>query len=360
MSEQIRKRIRRTIQPRKKRQSTRVDSETSASNKSVSISENIAAKVIESPDYFVCVIPDCCNGQLSEHDISCIASARLLADDNEDNCQGAVVALFFSEIQTDLGQYGVDRVMQYLIDSYEPDRKAQILNKLIDTLAIRFMVFPDSQAGGADLGRRVAARRGVRAATSIIKLTRNKSIRRAFAGRSEIQQPLSEILLVDNAISVAIKEEHKASELEFRCDDVSSCISDHGLIPFDPEDVKLTESEVVISAGNGVQDWEGFHKLAKLLNVSEGGSRVVIDKGMLKRDKQIGASGNIITARCYIALGISGAPQHMQGINECQGVLSVNIDPDCDMAKRADMAIVGDVQLIIPELISLLENTNNG
>ena len=72
----------------------------------------------------------------------------------------------------------------------------------MDAQPLSHLVFPDSLAGGADLGRRVAAHRGIRAATAIVKLTKNNTTRRAYAGRCEITQALTEILLVSDTISL--------------------------------------------------------------------------------------------------------------------------------------------------------------
>lgn len=130
-------------------------------------------------------------------------------------------------------------------------------------------------------------------------------------------------------------------------------IVDRGVVRADPETVPLAEAEFIISAGNGVSDWQAFHGLAAALGASVGGSRVAVDNGFLTRDRQVGISGTLVTARCYLALGISGAPQHLQGIAKCDRVVVINTDPQCDMVKRADLAVVGDVQAVVPALTRL-------
>ena len=80
---------------------------------------------------------------------------------------------------------------------------------------------------------------------------------------------------------------------------------------------------------------------------------MVVDAGHLPRERQVGASGTLVTARCYLALAISGAPQHLEGIAACDQVIAVNRDPGCDMMKRADLAVVGDVDAIVPALLLL-------
>ena len=99
--------------------------------------------------------------------------------------------------------------------------------------------------------------------------------------------------------------------------------------------------------------------MADTLGATRGGSRVVCDAGHLPRDRQIGASGTLVTARCYFALGIAGAPQHLQGITEVKHVIAVNTDLHAEMIKRADLAIVADAQAVMPALIRYARERRN-
>ena len=104
-----------------------------------------------------------------------------------------------------------------------------------------------------------------------------------------------------------------------------------------------------------MSDWAAFHRLAAWLGAAEAGSRVVCDEGHLPRDRQVGASGTVVEPLAYLAFGISGAPQHLQGIVRCERVVAVNADPHAPMIQRADLAIVGDVQQVMPALAELIE-----
>ena len=128
----------------------------------------------------------------------------------------------------------------------------------------------------------------------------------------------------------------------------------------DPDQLTLAEADFIVSAGNGITDWASFAELAATLGATRGGSRVVCDAGHLPRDRQIGASGTLVTARCYFALGIAGAPQHLQGITEVKHVIAVNTDLHAEMIKRADLAIVADAQAVMPALIRHARERRNG
>jgi electron transfer flavoprotein alpha subunit len=111
----------------------------------------------------------------------------------------------------------------------------------------------------------------------------------------------------------------------------------------------------VVSAGNGVTDFDAFRALARALGATPGASRMVCDAGLMPRDAQVGASGTVLAARCYFALGIAGAPQHLQGVANCEQIVAVNTDLHAAMIARAALAVVADAQAVMPALLALLE-----
>ena len=80
----------------------------------------------------------------------------------------------------------------------------------------------------------------------------------------------------------------------------------------------------------------------------------------MPRNRQVGATGTWVTARVYVAVGISGAIQHLQGIGACDKVVAINMDPGCDMIKRADLSVIGDSAAILQALIEAVDNFRNG
>jgi electron transfer flavoprotein alpha subunit len=132
------------------------------------------------------------------------------------------------------------------------------------------------------------------------------------------------------------------------------------LLPIDPDAVPLSEALLVCGAGNGVTDWSAFRDVAGALGAARAGSRVICDAGLLPRDRQVGASGTSVTAHCYLAFGISGAPQHLQGIARCENVIAVNTDPHAPIMKRADLAIVADAKAVMLALAHLLGSSGEG
>jgi electron transfer flavoprotein alpha subunit len=119
----------------------------------------------------------------------------------------------------------------------------------------------------------------------------------------------------------------------------------------DAAQVALEEADFIVSAGNGVTDVSAFEKLAGAFGAAIGASRVAVDNGMFTRDKQIGATGKTVEASVYIAFGISGAVQHLQGIKDCRHVIAVNLDGSAPIVKRANLTIIGDTQATIASLM---------
>lgn len=124
------------------------------------------------------------------------------------------------------------------------------------------------------------------------------------------------------------------------------------------DQVDLSQAEVVVAVGRGVggEDKLGaVHELAEVLGAELGASRPVIDSGWLPRDRQIGSSGQTVAPKLYIALGISGAIQHLVGMKGAQTVVAVNKDPGAPIFNNAHFGVVGDLHELLPPLIEKIK-----
>jgi electron transfer flavoprotein alpha subunit len=126
--------------------------------------------------------------------------------------------------------------------------------------------------------------------------------------------------------------------------------------------VNLEEAEVVISGGRGLKKGENFRiikRLAKTLGGEAGASRDAVDRGWMSYPHQVGLSGKTVSPRLYMGVGISGAIQHLAGIKTSETIVSVNIDPEANLHKVADLAVVGDAFEVLEELQKRLETFSN-
>ncbi|HEY6465724.1 MAG TPA: electron transfer flavoprotein subunit alpha/FixB family protein [Candidatus Acidoferrales bacterium] len=122
--------------------------------------------------------------------------------------------------------------------------------------------------------------------------------------------------------------------------------------------VDLSQAPVLVSVGRGIKGPENLpmaEKLAKLLGGEVAGSRPVCDEGWLPMDRQVGSSGQTVAPKLYLALGISGAIQHVVGMKGARTVAAINKDQNAPIFEIADYGIVGDLFEIVPALIELLE-----
>lgn len=341
---------------------------------------------IESPAFHIAVVPDTASGRLTAQDRDLFGLARRLADQSSEQQspeqhapeehshkqQGAVLAVIFGDRAPEgLDEAGADRVILLPVtDAYSPEQRRVALSALEAALTPRHWLLPDTALSGGDLGRRLAISLGERPACGVWRADPclegeqdSESgwlcLCRSGSGRRDQSRPLPRVVLALAECGEPVVETRHAAQLIEPSEVLGAelptpltRIEDLGAVAVDPAAIALDEAEFILSAGNGVRDWEGFHLAAQVLGATEGASRVAVDDGHMPRDRQVGATGTWVSARVYVAVGISGAIQHLQGIQRCDRVVAINADPGCDMVKRADLSVIADSAEVLEELVA--------
>jgi electron transfer flavoprotein alpha subunit len=304
-----------------------------------------ATRIIAEPAFAVLAVLDH-PGVLSAYDRQVVAAGRGLA-----GAEAAVVALAGGAIDG-LAEAGADRVMALPPEGgADPEIRAAGVFAAIGVLKPRHVLFTENIEGGGDVARRVAAKLGERLLSGVEAISEGRAAR-PMGGAREMRIAVPRLLsIAEGAFAPHDGPRQEARPLAALTVAAPAPRLRISPLPVDPDRIPIAEADFILSAGNGVTDWVSFAELGAVLGATRAGSRVVCDEGHLPRDRQVGASGTVVTARCYLAFGISGAPQHLQGITEVGHVVAINTDLHAEMIKRADLAIVADAQEVMPALI---------
>ncbi len=320
---------------------------------------NKPIRSVKNPHKNLLVIAHSNKGVLDDHARQTIAAAAILADANTE-----IVALILGELKENLAETGADKVIVLAdlnAEQFQPDVELATLTAQIVSIKPSHIFMPDNFVDG-DLGRRLIASLPQKtAAMHVVEIDTNQVATQSGAGLS-VQNALPEIVLLAKDVVDAHLPFTGLAQLvaaKIASFETSSHYKDLGLQSIAATEIALEEADFIVSAGNGVQKVATFELLAHALQASIGASRVAVDDGKFARDKQVGATGKTVSASAYLAIGISGAVQHLQGIKDCRHVIVINRDNSAPIVKRADLSVIGDAEEMMQALLMLINQAKN-
>ncbi|HSN01328.1 MAG TPA: FAD-binding protein [Rudaea sp.] len=225
-------------------------------------------------------------------------------------------------------------------------------------------VFAPSTTFGKDVAPRVAALLGVAQVSDIMKVVDAHTFQRPiYAGNAivTVQAPADAILVATVRTASFAAAGNGASAAPVEALDLSVALPTHtrfvDLTQGKSDRPDLQSAARVVSGGRGVGSKENFaiiFKLADKLGAAVGASRAAVDAGYVPSDLQVGQTGKIIAPELYMAIGISGAIQHLTGIKDAGTIVAINKDAEAPIFEVADIGLVGDLFKLIPELEAAL------
>ena len=321
----------------------------------------------------ILVIAEQREGALNRATWEVIAAAQEMAAQGKGPVKVAVVGSTVAAVADELAAADIAEVLvvdDAALEPYTPDGFIDALTQLVDAESPDLVIFPHTYQT-RDHAPTFATRRQRTLVTDCIAFKSGPDgmtfVRPMFQGKFvadvSIQGPAPHFASFQIGAYRADAVAHGAAPAPTRVIGVTidaSAIRQRPEAPFKEakQAVDLTQAERIVAIGRGIKGQEHLpvvQELAKALNAEVAASRPICDAGWLPMDRQVGSSGQTVAPKLYLALGISGAIQHLVGMKGARTIVAVNKDADAPIFEVADYGIVGDLFEVVPALTAALE-----
>lgn len=309
------------------------------------------------------------DGKIKRSSLEVLSRCKELADKNGHNTEAVIIDANASEYVDRVKKYGASKI--YVIE--DPVFKNHINTPLLKALA-KVMESADpylfafaSTEGTKDILGALAANQGTAVLSDVSEfdlVDGGISARRPVMAAkilSSNEAKADKILVSVRSGSYELIENETDAEVEtidFSFDEHELKVTLREIIGASGDKIDLSEAETIVASGRGAKDEEGQKLIAELsdvLNAGVGASRALTEAGIVDPSLQIGQTGKVVSPQLYIAVGISGAIQHVAGMANSKIIVAINKDPDAPIFEIADYGIVGDLYKVLPPFIEELK-----
>ena len=314
-------------------------------------------------------------GTLTPVVVELLGEGRKLADKLDVKLCALLVGSNVKDLIQTLIHYGADRVYcvdNELLEKYTTDGYSKAVCIAVEKYKPEIIMMGATHIG-RDLAPRIASKlnTGLTADCTGLEIDpedgKLRQTRPAFGGNlmATIICPETRPQMCTvrpGVMDKAIKDTNKTGEtIEIEVDisqkDIRTKVLE--IVKIKRDMIPLTDADVIVSGGMGIKNAEGFKMLKELADVlggTLGASRATVDAGWIDKSRQVGQTGTTVRPKLYIACGISGAIQHLAGMQESGMIVAINTNPNAPIFEVADYGIVGDVYEVVPQLIELLKD----
>lgn len=317
-------------------------------------------------------------GKLLNVAVELMGEGRKIADTLGVELTAVLLGSKLNEAAERLVKYGADKVLYVdneLLNVYTTDGYTKVISELVSDRKPEIMLIGATNIG-RDLGPRLSARLGTGLTADCTRLEIDEEDNKLLQTRPAFGGNLMATIVCPNhrpqmstvrpgVMEKAQYDETRQGKIEIIDVDLSKSDIKAEVIEVVKSgkgEVALEEAPIIVSGGRGLGTRENFElveKLAKKLGGVVGASRATVDEGWVEHSHQVGQTGKTVRPKLYIACGISGAIQHLAGMQEADCIVAINKNPDAPIFKIADFGIVGDVNEIIPAIIEALDNVDD-
>jgi electron transfer flavoprotein alpha subunit len=315
------------------------------------------------------IVAEIQKGALRESTLELVAIARKLGGE----VTSLVIGSGIGAVAEELAKKGGGRVLaadDASLANYTADGHARAIRRAIDAEKPDLILISNTPSGW-DVAGKLAAGLDCGIATDVIRIEQDGGdlvfVRRMFNAKFDARLRVSgspRIATVQPGASEAYSESVAGSvtKLDGIGGTSRSVFVEVRVAPAGGHD--LTKAEIIVSGGRGLQKPENFDAVLKplveALGAQMGASRPVVDAGWLPHEYQVGSSGQVVSPKLYVAVGISGAIQHLVGMKSSNFIIAINKDPDAPIFEVADVGIVGDLFEVVPALAAAVKTAKGG
>jgi electron transfer flavoprotein alpha subunit len=306
-------------------------------------------------------------GELRDVSYQLITAARRLADDLDSAVHVAIIGGEPSTFAAQLDREGVDVVHTVAEgEEFDHDVYTQAIEQLCDQIEPEVLVTPNS-VNGLDYAPAVARGLDWPIVTNLVDARIEEesliATRERYGSKVEADLEVDELpcllTLREGEWDPAPDGGHaEIREADVTIDESAVGSTVTGFEAVAAGDVDISEAEFLVSIGRGIDEEENLELIEELCDVTGAtlsASRPIVDNGWLPPNRQVGQSGKTVTPDVYLAIGISGAVQHLAGMKGAETIIAINTDPDAPIFDIADYGVVGDLFEVVPELIDAFE-----